>query len=401
MNKPLEGIRVVECAFFVAAPSAGLNLADWGAEVIKVEPIYGEPGHRRDADGRIMTRDEYFNVYNRKKKGIALNTKDPRGMEMLYRLLEDADVFLTSYRPGALVKMGLNWEVLHEKFPKLIYAAITGFGDEGPEKDAPGFDTVAYWARSGLMQDVINRGNDVLIPPVAFGDLTCGAALAGAVGTALFNRERTGRAEKVTLSLYGLSLYSLSYMVFDVQTGGNYPASRLEPALPMMASFKCKDGKWFYMANVDHEKHYADLMRMLGREDLVEDERFKSRTAAQENREEFIRMLDAEFARYTRDEVLDILKRADIAHSTINHVADNLCDPQAKANDYLKIMHMRDGVDVYVPSTPVRFGTSDMEEAGMGPLLGEDTLSVLTAAGYTAEELNHLAKENVIVGRQV
>lgn len=92
-----------------------------------------------------MTRDEYFNVYNRKKKGIALNTKDPRGMEMLYRLLEDADVFLTSYRPGALVKMGLNWEVLHEKFPKLIYAAITGFGDEGPEKDAPGFDTVAYW----------------------------------------------------------------------------------------------------------------------------------------------------------------------------------------------------------------------------------------------------------------
>ncbi|MCI1722875.1 MAG: CoA transferase [Lachnospiraceae bacterium] len=397
MDKPLKGIKVVECAFFVAGPSAGMNLADWGAEVIKIEPTFGDPGHRRDADGKIEVRDEYFNVYNRGKKGIAINTKDPRGMAMLHNLLEQADVFLTSYRPGALKKMKLDWETLHAKYPKMVYAAVTGFGDEGPEADSPGFDTVAFWARSGLMQDIVNKGNDVLIPPVAFGDLACGAALAGAVGTALFNRERTGKAEKVSLSLYGLALYSLSYLVFDVQTGGSYPLSRLEPALPMMASFKCRDGKWFYMANVDHEKHYGDLMRLLGREDLAEDVRYKSRTAAQKNKEDFVKMLDAEFAKHDRDEALEILKKADIAFSTINHVEDNLKDPQAKANDYLLMMHMRDGTDAYVPSTPLRFGGSDMDEAGMGPLLGQDTGEVFRGIGYTDKELSRLAEEKVIV----
>jgi len=397
MNKPLEGVKVVECSFFVAGPSAGMNLADWGAEVIKVEPVFGEPGHRRDEHGKITVRDEYFNVYNRKKKGIALNTKDPRGMQILYKLLEDADVFLTSYRPSALKKMGLDWETLHAKYPKLIFAALTGFGDDGPEKDAPGFDTVAFWARSGLMQDIVNRGNDVVIPPVAFGDLACGSVLAGAVSAALYQRERTGKAEKVSLSLYGMALYSLSYVVFDNQIGTEYPLSRREPAVPMMASFKCKDGKWFYMANVDHEKHYGDLMHLLGRDDLIHDERYMSRTAAEWHREEFIDMLDGEFAKYDREECLEILRKADIAHSTINHVKDNFTDAQALANDYLKPMYMRDGTSPLVPSTPVRFGSSDVEPLGMGPLLGEDTVSILSQAGYSEEQMKELATDRIIV----
>lgn len=399
MNKPLEGIKVVECTFFVAGPSAGMNLADWGAEVIKVEPVGGEPGHRRHEDGSIMLRDEYFNVYNRKKKGTAINTKDAKGKALLYKLLEDADVFLTSYRPGALKKMGLDWETLHERFPKLIYSAITGFGDVGPDKDNPGFDTVAYWAKTGLQQDIINKGNDVLVPSVAFGDLTSGLVLAGAIGTALFNRSRTGKGEKVSLSLYGLGLYSLSYLVFDVQTGGEYPISRQTPSLPMMDSFKAGDGKWFYMANVDHEKHYGDLMRELGRDDLVDDERFKSRTAAQKNVKEFIAMLDAEFAKHDRETCLQYLRNADIAYSLINHVADNINDPQALANDYLKPMYMRDGIAPVVPSTPVRYGSSNVEDVGMGPLLGEHTVEIFKSKGYTEEQLKELENAGVIQAR--
>lgn len=396
MNKPLEGTKVVECAFFVAGPSAGMNLADWGAEVIKVEPTFGEPGHRRDENGVITLRDEYFNVYNRKKRGVAINTKDPRGMQVLHRLLSDADVFLTSYRPSALKKMGLDWDTLHEAYPQLIFAALTGFGDEGPEKDAPGFDTLAFWARSGLMQDIISRGSDVLIPPVAFGDLACGSVLAGAISAALYRRTKTGLGERVSLSLYGMALYSLSYLVFDCQTGGSYPLSRREPALPMMASFKCSDGRWFYMANVDHEKHYGELMHLLGRDDLIEDEHYKSRTAAQQNRGAFIDILDAEFAKHTRDECIAILQQADIAYSLINHVADTLNDQQALANDYLMPMHMRDGVSPLVPSTPVRFGDSRMEPLGMGSLLGTDTADVLAQAGYTQDEISELAANGVV-----
>lgn len=376
-----------------------MNLADWGAEVIKIEPVGGEPGHRRHEDGTIMLRDEYFNVYNRKKKDAVINTKDPRGQALLYQLIEDADVFLTSYRPGALKKMGLDWETLHEKFPKLIYSCITGFGDVGPDKDNPGFDTVAYWAKTGLQQDIINKGGDVLVPPVAFGDLTSGLVLAGAIGTALYNRSRTGVGERVSLSLYGLGLYSLSYLVFDVQTGGEYPISRMTPSLPMMDSFKASDGKWFYMANVDHEKHYGDLMHELGRDDLIDDERFKSRTAAQKNVREFISVLDTEFAKHTREECLQFLRNADIAYSLINHVADNINDPQALANDYLKPMHMRDGISPVVPSTPVRYGSSDVEDVGMGPLLGEHTVELFTKKGHTEEELKELEAAGVIQAR--
>lgn len=397
MKKLLEGIKVVECAYFVAGPSAGMNLADWGADVIKVEPVGGEPGHRRHEDGTITTRDEYYNLYNRKKKGIALNMKDPRGMEMLHKLLEDADVFLTSFRPGALKKMGLDFETLHAKYPKLIYAALTGYGDEGPERDAAGFDTVGFWARTGLQQDIVNRGNDVLISPVAFGDLICGSVLAGAIGTALYSREKNnGVGDKVSLALYGMGLYALTYLMFDVQTGGSYPLSRKEPALPMMATFKSGDGKWFYMANVDHEKHYGDLMKLLGRDDLVDDERYKSRTAAQRNRIEFIETLDAEFAKYTYDECLEILRKADIAYSPIRHVADNLTDPQALANDFLMPIQMRDGTNALVPSTPVRYGSTEMGPCGMGPLLGEHAVDIFTKVGYTEDELKKLEADKVI-----
>jgi len=377
-----------------------LNLAEWGADVIKVEPIGGEPSHNRDVKGNIEARDEYFNLYNRLKKGIAVNTKPAQGKEIIYKLLEDADVFLTSYRPQALAKMGLDYETLHAKFPKLVFAAITGFGEDGPNKDDPGFDTVAYWSKSGLSQDIINRGNDVLLPPVAFGDLTCGAVLAGAIGTALFNRERNGVGEKVTLSLYAMALYSLSFIVFEVQTGRTYPLSRFEPALPMMASFKCKDGQWFYMANVDHEKHYGDLMKLLGRDDLVEDERYMRRKAAQNNRVEFIKMLDAEFAKYTRDECIEMMKKADIAYSTINHVADNLHDPQALANDFMKKINMRDGKDYMIASTPVRFGASNIDDLGMGPLLGENTIELLSGVGYSDEEVNKMEQDGIIQARR-
>ena len=396
MNQPLKGIKVVDCTFFVAGPAAGMNMADWGADVIKVEPLAGDPGHRRDEHGKITVRDEYFNLYNRKKRDVALNTKDPRGLELLYKMLEDADIFLTSYRPGSLKKMGLDWETLHAKFPTMIYGAITGFGDEGPERDAPGFDTVAYWAKSGLQQDIINRGNDVVIPPVAFGDMTCGAVLAGALGTALFNRTRTGQGEKVTVSLYGMGLYSLIFPVFESQLGTEFPLSRKTPALPMMASFKAGDGKWFYMANVDHEKHYGDLMHQLGRDDLVDDERFKSRTAAQKNVVEFIELLDAEFAKYDRDTCLRMMRDADIAYSLINHVGDNINDPQVDANDILKPVTMRNGETFKIPNTPVRFGSTKIDDMGMGPLLGEHSLEIGKSLGYTDEELAALVADGVL-----
>ena len=236
----------------------------------------------------------------------------------------------------------------------------------------------------------------MVIPPVAFGDMTCGAVLAGALGTALFNRTRTGQGEKVTVSLYGMGLYSLIFPVFESQLGTEFPLSRKTPALPMMASFKAGDGKWFYMANVDHEKHYGDLMHQLGRDDLVDDERFKSRTAAQKNVVEFIELLDAEFAKYDRDTCLRMMRDADIAYSLINHVGDNINDPQVDANDILKPVTMRNGETFKIPNTPVRFGSTKIDDMGMGPLLGEHSLEIGKSLGYTDEELAALVADGVL-----
>lgn len=401
MNKPLSGITVVEDAYFVAGPSAGMNLADWGANVIKIEPPFGDPGHRRDEKGVITTRDEYFNVYNRGVKDIVINQRDPEGKELTYKILENADVFLTAFREPALKKMGLDWETLHEKFPRLIYADVTGFGNQGPDAADPGYDTVAFWARSGLMRDCVNRGDSVAIPPVAFGDLICGAMMAGAIGTALYQREQTGEGSRVSLSLYALGLYAMTYIMFDVQTGGEYPHSRLEPSLPLMNSIQSGDGKWFYMANVDHEKHYGDLMHNLGRDDLVDDERYKSRTAAQKNVVELTKLLDSEFAKHTGEEVEKILVASDIAYSNIRSTVDNVDDAQARANDFLLDMHMRDGITVQVPSTPVRFGV-DPSMGGVapqGPLMGENTEEVLKGIGCSDEEIQGLKVRKVVVGR--
>lgn len=401
MEKPLEGVKVVECGYFVAGPSAGMNLAEWGAEVVKVEPLFGDPGHKRDAQGNITVRDEYFNLYNRKVKDVAVNTKDPRGLEILDALMKDADVFLTSFRPQALAKMGMDWETVHAKYPRCIYAALNGFGEEGPQKDDPGYDTVAFWGRSGLTQDITSRGSDVVIPPVAFGDLLCGVVLAGAVGTALFQRERTGEGSKVSLSLYGLGLYATTYMLFGVQTGTEYPLSRLEPELPMMCTYKCADGRWLYMANVDHEKHYGDLMRALGRPELADDARYASRDAAQAHRVEFTKMMDAEFGMRTADEMTQILRDCQIPCTLLSHVKDNIDNPeQALANDYLMRTTMRDGMEALVPTTPIRYGSAHIEEGpGEGPLLGEHTAEVLTELGYTSDQLAMLQSEGVIIAR--
>jgi crotonobetainyl-CoA:carnitine CoA-transferase CaiB-like acyl-CoA transferase len=400
MDKPLKGVRVIECGYFVAGPSAGMNLADWGADVVKIEPPFGDPAHRRDENGNITTRDEYFTIYNRGVRDIVINQKDKRGLEVTERLIANADVFLTSFRTGALKKMGLDWETLHAKYPKLIYAIVTGFGEEGPTAGDPGFDTVAFWCKSGITHDIVNKGDNVLVPPVAFGDLLTAAMIAGGIGTALYQREKTGKGQKVSVSLYSMGLYAMTYPMFTVQTGGSFPITRREPELPMMDTFKCKDGNWFFMANVDHEKHYNDLMRALGREDLVDDPRFASRTAAQKNIHEFIDTLDGEFAKFTRREAMDLCASVQIACTTINTIGDNIDDPQAVANDFVIPVHLRDGMDGKVPGTPVRYGDGKLGEAKLGPLMGEDTVDVMHEVGYSDEEIKQLEDDKVIAALQ-
>ena len=252
MNRPLAGIKVVDCTFFIAGPSCGKCLAEWGADVIKVEPPKGDPCRTKIPGDQ---RDVQFENVNNCKKGIVIDSKTEQGYQLLLDLIGTADVFITSYRTNALKKLGLDYETLHTKFPKLIWAQVNGFGDEGPDADAPGFDTVAYWARSGLMNDFVEPGAPIVIPPVAFGDLSAGVTLAGGIAAALYSRNQTGQGEKVMVSLYGQAIFSLGYALAQTQMGLQLPTSRKTPSFPMMNAFQCKDGKWSYMAIIEHERY--------------------------------------------------------------------------------------------------------------------------------------------------
>ena len=238
-------------------------------------------------------------------------------------------MFLTSYRTNALKKLGLDYESLSKEFPKLVWAQVNGFGDEGPDADAPGFDTVAYWARSGLMNDFVETGTPIIIPPVGFGDANAGVTLAGGIAAALYEREKTGHGDKVMLSLYGQAIYNLGHTIVDIQQhDGVYPKSRTWPAVP--------DGKWIYMAVLEHDRYYASVMKLIDREDLVDDRRFKSIFGAAINCPAFTAILDEGFMKYTQEEWIAKLTEADIAFSPVCQTADIVNDPQAIENNFVR-----------------------------------------------------------------
>lgn len=395
MNRPLEGIRVIDCTFFVAGPSCGKCLYEWGAEVIKVEPPAGDPGRSRnpnDAD-----RDTGFDNQNYGKKGIVIDMKTPDGTKLMLELIATADVFMTSYRPNALKKLGLDYETLHQCFPRLIWAEVNGFGDEGPDADAPGFDTVAYWARSGLMNDYVERGTPIVIPPVGFGDLNAGATLAGGIAAALYGREKTGVGEKVMLSLYGQAIYNSGWTLVDVQKGSQYPKTRTRPTFPLMNGFKCKDGKWIFMAVIEHGRYYESIMKLIGREDLINEEKYKDFFNAIRNCPEFTAILDEGFAKYTQDEWTKMLTEADIAHSTVRQTVEILSDPQAIENNYIQEYTYRDGSKNMFATCPVKFGTVEANALAQAPRRGgEDTVELMEQLNYTREQIKELAEKKVV-----
>jgi len=393
MNQPLQGIKVVDCTFFIAGPSCSRTLADWGADVIKVEPPRGDPSHN---SFHVDPRDSAFTIYNLNKKGIVIDGKKEAGASILLELIAEADVFVTSYRTNALVKMGLDYDTLHAKFPRLVWAQVNGFGDEGPDAAAPGFDTVAFWARSGAMNDFVEPEHPVINAPVGFGDFTAGATLAGGVAAALYGRDRTGVGEKVMISLFGQAIYGLGYLLLDTQMDAVYPKSRKKPAVTLMNSFQCKDGKWIFIAILEHERYYGPLMKLIGRDDLVNDERYCSHAAGLENATELIDILDEGFLKYTQAEWTAMLDRADIAYSTIRQTADLIHDPQALANNYIQKVKFHDGSEVYYARSPVQFGSVEPDPVRLAPRFGEDTVEILKDIRYTDEQIGEMIRDGVV-----
>lgn len=237
---------------------------------------------------------------------------------------------MTNLRPGALKKLELDYEHLKNKYPRLVYALITGFGEKGPDAGQPGFDVVAYWARSGFMVDLVKPDEYPMYAPAGFGDLTVGGLLFGGVCAALLNRERTGRGDKISISLYGSVIWFAGIVMTTTQEryGNTYPKTRLE-GNPLAIPYKCRDGEWIMLSILEVERYWPVLCKTLGREDLITDERFKNRQAIQEHRSQLIPILEEIFLSKDAEEWRTFLKKADIAHEKLCHFKDIPKDPQA------------------------------------------------------------------------
>ena len=396
-QKPLSGITVVELATFVAAPCATRAMADWGADVIKIEPPKGDPMRMMGGLVSMPTDDERenpaYDQQNSNKRGIVLNLKDAKGQEAMHRLLSRADVFVTNNRQDALERLGLSYEQLCARYPALVYGQVSGYGENGPDKDRPGFDFTAYYARGGISGTLHEKDGPPMMTVAAYGDQQVGMCLAAGLCAALVGAKRTGRGEKVSVSLYHTAVYCMGHMVASAQYGGNhYPRSRLDTANPLQAAYRTRDGRWLQGAINAYDVEYERFCRLIGRDDLAVDERFNAFAKVKNNPAPFIRELDKAFAEKDCDEWMAIFKEADLPFEKELLWEEILEDPQAWGDDVLCAVEGYPdtpgrGDKRTLVRSPVKFSGMGLPHFGKGPRIGEHTDRVLTELGYSQAEI--------------
>lgn len=386
----LEGLKVVEFATYIAAPGAAGVMADWGADVIKVESPAGDPMRGFfNTLGRDMGSNPVFDMDNRGKRGIVLDIAKPEGREALVRLVAAADIFLTNVRPAALKRARLDWESLRAEHPRLIYASVTGYGLEGPEADRAGFDVAAYWSRAGVAALTTPKGQEPFPIRTAMGDHVTSLATVSAVLAAVVERARTGKGRLVETSLIRAGVYSVaSDMAIQLKFGrvaSNRP--RKSAVNPMANFFQSQDGRWFCLVPRQGGDDWPTLCRIAGRPDLIDDERFKKPRARGENAAALVEALDEAFAGLPFDETARRLDAADFAWAPVQTAAEVAADPQAEAAGCFVETPDGEGGSFRAPAAPARFPGADAMPRSPSPTLGQHTDAVLAEVGYSPDEI--------------
>ncbi len=402
VTAPLDDLRVVEIDSWMAAPSAGAMLADLGADVIKVEPLRGDPmrglGRPPKIDGDLRDYDFQFDVDNRGKRSIAVALDTDEGVEVVRRLCRTADVFLCNLLPHRQVKFGLDPETLFDHHPGLVHATLTGYGSDGPEAWRPGYDVTAFFGRSGLY-DAMREGEDGLVPMArpAQGDHTTGLAFVAAILAALRLAERTGDGQVVETSLYETAVWTQAsdFAVTAVDRAPVRRRSREEQIIITANRFPCGDGHWIVL-NMPEDSAWPRACRVLGLDHLLADERLQTRKGRFDHMAEVIAEFDAAFGRRSRDEWGPIFDEHGLIWGPVLSLHEVADDPQAEAIGLFPTIEHPHLGPYRTVGIPARFGSADVRPRGPSPRLGEHTRSLLAEVGFTAGEIERLVERGAV-----
>jgi crotonobetainyl-CoA:carnitine CoA-transferase CaiB-like acyl-CoA transferase len=403
MSLPLEGVRVIELATVVAAPTAGRMLCAYGAEVIKVETAIGDEMRRAGEFEMVPCGDDgnpLFTIQNSGKTLTSINLKAPEGKEAFLRLLEGADVLLTNVRLPSLGRLGLDYGTLHEKHPRLIYAHFSGFGTRGPDAARPGFDSTAFWLRTGPMADWQAPGSFPFTPTYAFGDMATSSVFLSGILMALIGRERTGKGTFVSTSLFASGIWcnAIGVVSHQPQFGGARTNDPLRPADPFCQLYKCADGRWIGVYDNEYCRDLPKFAALLGVPDILDDPRCASLESLRETDAvaELTQRLNGIFLTRSSGEWLKLFEENNISCELMRSLRDVSTDEQAAANGYIQKLDFGDGLEAVMPCPPIKFSEYSVRPYTSAGALGADTDRVFSELGYSREEIDNMRKSGAI-----
>ena len=387
------GLKVLDCASFIAAPAAATVLSDFGADVVKIEPPgAGDPYRNLPNIPGYPTSEHNFAwlLEARNKKSIALDLAKPEAQAVLYKLVEEADVFITNMPPPVRAKLGITWDHLAHLNDRLIYASFTGYGEKGAEANKPGFDSNAYWARSGLM-DLVRADLDTTPARsvAGMGDHPCAMALYGAIVTALYKRERTGKGSHVSSNLMANGVWASGVLAQAKLCGATFQERRpRERALNAVTNhYRCRDGRWLILSLLNEERQWPALARCLGREEFVTDPRFATKADRHARSLELIKIFDEIFAGKDLAEWRKILDGNGLVFGVVGILDDIPDDRQMLENDVLVPFESGDMLTI---NSPIWVDGASKVKPRHPPGVGEHSDEVLRTAGYDEASIKQL-----------
>ena len=394
-----KGLKVLDCASFIAAPAAATVLSDFGAEVIKIEPPGSGDPYRNlpQLPGYPRSEENYaWLMESRNKRSLALDLSKPEGQAVLHRLVMDADVFITNFPPGVRSRLGISYAELGPLNPRLIYASFTGYGEKGEEANKPGFDSNAYWARSGLMDLV--RADEETTPArsvAGMGDHPCAMAFYAAIVTALFQRERTGKGSHVSTNLMANGVWANGVLAQAKLVGAKFSKRKpREQALNAVTNhYKCRDGRWLILSLLNEERQFPTLARCMGREDLITDERFATKAGRHSRSLELIRIFDEVFATRDLAEWRKILDGNGLVFGVVGILDDIPHDRQMIENGVLVPFENDTMLTV---NSPIFIDGAKKVQPRKPPGVGEHSDEILRRAGYDEAAIQKLRSSGAV-----